>query len=127
MKNKYKVGDRVVDWKGNKGVVLEIIDDPYSGVEYKIKYTDYKDLIWNKEAEYAFYKEHGVKPNDDYSRVDGFKQAHEGTPLWKEYLNNGKTGTAKKKPGKFWTIKKIRSHIENQVPRNLKRQTKRAR
>ena len=121
---KFKVGDRVVDWKGNKAVVIDIINDPYNGVEYKLKFSDYKELIWNKEAEYAFYKEHGVKPSDDYIRVNGFKQAHEGTPLWKEYLKNTEPG---KNPGKFWTIKKIKNHIDTQVSRNLKRQTKRAR
>jgi hypothetical protein len=114
----YKIGDRVIDRRGNAGVILKKIEESYpgEGVAYKIKYANYKEYVWNKETEYAFYKEHNIRPSDDYVRVNGFKHKHQGTKLYEMWWKNTKPG------GKFWDIKILKNHVEEQVPRNLRPQ-----
>ncbi len=120
----FKVGDRVLDRRGNEGVVFNIKNDPLMGVLYSVKFSNFKKLVWNSKAEVAFYKEHSIKPEFEYSNLNLFRDEHQGTPLFKEFNRNKDQGTAKKKPGLFWTIKILKHKSLDLLPRNLKPQTR---
>lgn len=117
----FKVGDRVVDRSGNEGVVLKIKKkDPLMGVLYSVKFSNYKELIWNNRAEDVFYKEHSIKPEYEYSNMNLFRDKHQGTPLFNAFKRNSDT----KKPGIFWTVKILKNKFLDLLPRNLKPQTR---
>ena len=115
----FKVGDRVIDQRGSKGVILKLIEEP-NGVNYKTKFAHYKKLLLNKKVYDAFFKEHGTMPFNE------FKDKYQGTPTFKTYLKNIDQGLGdiNNKPGKFWTVKFVKNRTVQKEPHNLKPQTR---